>query len=340
VSAEALTIANGVMQSMLWKKMKMGAIALLVVFTAGVSGVALGVLAGDGESRPAANTREDSHREDSLAAPRVVAPAPVKQKERFGGTWKVKEVEVAGKHNARREGSTDQKWIISRGRMVIHFGDGATEEWTYQLDAAKTPWTIDLKQKVGVKAGASALGICEVKGAKLRICFNGDGRRPTGFGPAALGASRFARLVVLERMRAEKEQDPRAEVRRLEGLWMVVNTSPHEVVLPESQQRGAEWIIEGESITFGSELKLPEKDRLGRYFRVGAVNGRRWIEVSLFPRRTVDGGSAICVQRGLYVLEGDQLRLYLAGAGEKQPMAFPAERGLAEKVLLLKRAKR
>jgi hypothetical protein len=56
----------------------------------------------------------------------------------------------------------------------------------------------------GVKAGATAKGIFEIQDGTLRISFNGDGERPTGFDAAALGHSRFARIVVLERVPAEK----------------------------------------------------------------------------------------------------------------------------------------
>jgi uncharacterized protein (TIGR03067 family) len=115
------------------------------------------------------------------------------------GTWKVKEVDVAGKHDGAREGSTDQKWDITNGKIVIRFGDGAEEEWTYTIASTSSPQSIDLKKTAGVKAGATPLGIYELKGDTLRICFNGDGKRPPRFDEADLGDSRFGRRIVLER---------------------------------------------------------------------------------------------------------------------------------------------
>ena len=103
-----------------------------------------------------------------------------------------------------REGSTDQKWTISEGTIVIRFKDGTREEWTYALDPATNPQFIDLKMTHGVKAGATARGIYDVKGDRLRISFNGHGTRPTDFGPAALGVSRFGRILVLKRAAERK----------------------------------------------------------------------------------------------------------------------------------------
>ena len=131
------------------------------------------------------------------------APQPAAQK-LLHGTWGVKKVEVMGKHDAAHEGSMDQEWVISDGTIVIHFKDGTKEEWTYKLDPTTSPRSIDLKKPKGVKAGAMPQGIYEVKDDKLRISFNGDGKRPSDFGGAALGASRFGRILVLERVPGEK----------------------------------------------------------------------------------------------------------------------------------------
>ena len=111
--------------------------------------------------------------------------------DRLQGAWDVKKVEVMGTHDAAREGSTNQKWAISKGKIIIHFKDGTKEEWTYTLDPTTTPQSIDLKMTKGVKAGATAQGIYEVKNDRLRISFSGDGKRPADFGETALGTSRF-----------------------------------------------------------------------------------------------------------------------------------------------------
>jgi RNA polymerase sigma factor (sigma-70 family) len=114
------------------------------------------------------------------------------------GNWKVKEAEALGKH-LPRETSTKQTWAIKDGDIVVHFDDGVKENWTFTLDPTVTPRSIDLKVTAGVKAGASAKGIYKLEGNSLRICFNGHGERPSRFDAAALGASRWGRLFVLER---------------------------------------------------------------------------------------------------------------------------------------------
>jgi uncharacterized protein (TIGR03067 family) len=130
--------------------------------------------------------------------------APKPGADKLQGTWGVKKVEVMGTHDMAHEGSTDQKWAISKGTIMIHFKDGIKEEWTYELDPTTTPKSIDLKMTKGVKAGATAQGIYEVNDDKLRISFNGNGKRPSDFDGAALGTSRFGRILVLERVLGEK----------------------------------------------------------------------------------------------------------------------------------------
>jgi uncharacterized protein (TIGR03067 family) len=90
--------------------------------------------------------------------------------------------------------------VIKDGEITVRFDDGTSERWTYSLDPTTLPRSLDLKVVRGVKAGASAKGIYEVNGNTLRISFNGHGERPARFDAAALGASRWGRRFVLERV--------------------------------------------------------------------------------------------------------------------------------------------
>jgi uncharacterized protein (TIGR03067 family) len=122
-----------------------------------------------------------------------------KREAKLRGNWKVKEADALGKH-LPRETSSEQTWVVKDGEITVRYEDGTTEKWAYTLDPTTTPRSFDLKVVTGVKAGASAKGIYEVKGNTLRISFNGHGERPAGFDAAALGASRWGRRFVLERV--------------------------------------------------------------------------------------------------------------------------------------------
>jgi uncharacterized protein (TIGR03067 family) len=49
-------------------------------------------------------------------------------------------------------------------------------------------------------------------------------------------------------------------------------------------------------------------------------------------------GQPLAILSGIYSLQGDQLKVYLAAPGKERPAAFPKEAGLTP-VLILKRQK-
>jgi uncharacterized protein (TIGR03067 family) len=63
--------------------------------------------------------------------------------------------------------------------------DQVVEQGTYQLDTAKTPWTIDFTIKKGPDAGKRQLGLIAVDGKTLTLCVAdaGSEKRPTSLEP-------------------------------------------------------------------------------------------------------------------------------------------------------------
>lgn len=106
-------------------------------------------------------------------------PAPAlntDDQERIQGTWKVVSAADSGRKTPAAA-LKDLKLVITKDRITYMFGKKSTE-WSYQLEAAKTPKWIDLRD-----SDSTNLGIYELEGDNLRICFpeGRPGERSTAF---------------------------------------------------------------------------------------------------------------------------------------------------------------
>ena len=131
----------------------------------------------------------------------IGAPAPKKGDEppaKLEGNWVVESF----------EGAPDEP---PPGNVVFRFADGKVriteggrpegkgEEAGYTADLTKKPATIDIKPGRGDKV---VLGIIEVKGDTLKLCFGKDlTERPTEF---KVDADKRIVVVTLKRMKEEK----------------------------------------------------------------------------------------------------------------------------------------
>jgi RNA polymerase sigma factor (sigma-70 family) len=103
VSPGAATLAQGVLQTMLWNKLKIGAIVLLAaVCTAGVGGLTYRVVAGEGR---AGITGQPADKPDERGAAVPVAAADEKQKI-------VREIDISGFRPAQPKDSARQQGVI------------------------------------------------------------------------------------------------------------------------------------------------------------------------------------------------------------------------------------
>jgi uncharacterized protein (TIGR03067 family) len=97
------------------------------------------------------------------------------------GTWVIEAATLAGRdHTEDFEG---MKLIISGDKYTVDFGKN-TDKGTVVLDATKTPRRIEIKSAEGPFKGKTLPGVYEVKGDKLTICVEADGKadkRPDKF---------------------------------------------------------------------------------------------------------------------------------------------------------------
>ena len=104
---------------------------------------------------------------------------------KFQGTWTFESVEAGGKKAPADElkGLTltfaGDKYTVKKGDEVIQVG-------TQKLDPSKSPKTLDVTVTEGLNKGAVMLGIYEISGDTLKVCFDPEGKkRPTEFKTAA-----------------------------------------------------------------------------------------------------------------------------------------------------------
>jgi uncharacterized protein (TIGR03067 family) len=120
-----------------------------------------------------------------------------KELKRFQGTWTFESVEAGGKEvpAAEFKGIT----ITFEGdKYTVKKGDAVIQAATQKLDPSKSPKTLDVTVAEGANKGTVILGIYEISGDTLKVCFDPEGRkRPTQF----KSASGSETLVVHKRVK-------------------------------------------------------------------------------------------------------------------------------------------
>jgi uncharacterized protein (TIGR03067 family) len=102
-----------------------------------------------------------------------------KEVRKFQGTWTFESSETGGKKLPARELKgliltfEGDKHTVKKGDKVIQVG-------TQKLDPSRSPKTIDVTIAEGPNKGAVMLGIYEISGDTLKVCFDPEGKkRPT-----------------------------------------------------------------------------------------------------------------------------------------------------------------
>ena len=113
-----------------------------------------------------------------------------KERKKFQGTWTFESVEAGGKEvpAAAFKGIT----VTFEGdKYTVKKGDEVIQAATQKLDPSKSPKALDVTVAEGPNKGAVMLGIYEISGDTLKVCFDPEGKkRPTQF-KGASGAQTF-----------------------------------------------------------------------------------------------------------------------------------------------------
>jgi uncharacterized protein (TIGR03067 family) len=96
------------------------------------------------------------------------------------GTWQAVTAELAGKPFPQQ--ITDSiTLVVKDGGYLVMVGD-KPDKGTVKVDTSKTPHTMDITGTEGPNKGKTFLCIYEVKGDKLKVCYDLSGKaRPSEF---------------------------------------------------------------------------------------------------------------------------------------------------------------
>jgi uncharacterized protein (TIGR03067 family) len=104
-----------------------------------------------------------------------------KEVRKFQGTWTIESSETGGK--AIPPGELKGLIVIFEGdKHTVKRGDEVIQVGTQKLDPSESPKAIDVTMTEGPNKGAVMLGIYEIDGDTLKVCFDPRGKkRPTEF---------------------------------------------------------------------------------------------------------------------------------------------------------------
>ncbi len=252
--------------------------------------------------------------------PKPVNP-PVNDLDAIAGTWKIAGFEVDGRPVLLPPEQTEGSMTFTRDGIVRSTGKvkGEKRESRFTLDPAAAPKAIDIHGDNPPGQGKATLGVYELAGDTLRLCFGlADGARPTALkGPGVLTS-----VCVLKRVKESnpaRPVAPPADKGDLVGTWK------------------KREIIDGGNV-------LQPGNGLGRYTfgrdgttRVtggpaGETKSKYTIDDAASPM-TIDLIMPGLTGRfesvpGLFEFDGDKLRLCFTqpGPGAVRPKAFPGPR--------------
>jgi uncharacterized protein (TIGR03067 family) len=104
-----------------------------------------------------------------------------KDLKQFQGVWTIESREVGGK----KEPAEKNKYVTGTfdgDKVVVKHGDKVLMKGTQKLNPSRTPKAVDVTITEGDGKGALMLGIYEIDGDTLKVCFDEEGKnRPTEF---------------------------------------------------------------------------------------------------------------------------------------------------------------
>jgi RNA polymerase sigma factor (sigma-70 family) len=214
--------------------------------------------------------------------------------------------------------------------------------WTWQPDA-RLEWSGG-DRRVLTLSGPDGRGIAgawsfsPVKQGKYRLAVeyaNSNARD----GDAALwvgkAATKEVEFEIVPRENREPGEKPAAkpgedagkdDLKKLQGTWRLVAAEEGgKAVPPANFGRNTHWVFHGTKATFTSGLRV-----LTGTITLDPGKDPRWVDLAI-------GGGL--VQRGIYELKGDTLRLFLQPAGAERPTEFRTKEGTQERIATYERDK-
>jgi RNA polymerase sigma factor (sigma-70 family) len=212
VSARAVALTKGVLQTMLLNKLKLVAVCVLAVAVlGGAVGFAYHALAAEPAVLP-----------DDKSKPADKDKEPKGDREAILGDWKVVSLHADGKDVSDKEGEAKElmksTWTFTDEVLSVKSGD-AVAEMFYEIDSTKKPktieWTFFKGKATKVDTGRTMLAVYSLEGDTLKIASRLDDpdKRPTEVASTE-GSNTF--LVVLKRAGEQPKKPAESEKAKAE----------------------------------------------------------------------------------------------------------------------------
>ena len=282
--------------------------------------------------------------------------------DKLQGTWAIAALEVEGVKVAA--GTVQGSQIIMRGDRFTTVAMGAEYGGTFAVDPSATPMRLDLTFTEGPHAGETSPAIFELHGDTLLLCLGMAGRdRPTHFAtspgsghaletlarqpdaakaeetelhPAGAFGGRAPTNDVGEGDTA-KEMDSETGgdgvsdgMAELQGEWTMVSGEMGGTPIP------AEFAATGRRVVRGSEVTVSFGGRvmLRARMRLCTADSPSQMDYTLLA-----GPQKGQVQRGIYEVEGDRVRVCHDSPGSPRPGEFFTTPGDGRKVTVWQRVR-
>jgi RNA polymerase sigma factor (sigma-70 family) len=118
---------------------------------------------------------------------------------------------------------------------------------------------------------------------------------------------------------AQPKQEPgKTDQERMVGSWVIMND--------DSLRKGEKWIIREDRFLMGVNL-IGGIDKLLRFHRLDASKNPKQIDITF---KEQPNGKPLFNIKGIYALDGDELRISLGDVGKDRPAAFAKKPGPGE----------
>ena len=263
----------------------------------------------------------------------------VEQLRRLEGEWSFETLQVDGT-DMPRSLIAQSKLLLDGDRFRMESPE-ATYDGRFAIDTSMTPMQIDIEFVEGPDAGNWSYGVFELDDDRLTMCLGLVGApRPTAFATLPGSGHALERLRRASALRpegvtggvpipsgvTEASSQPAVEpgdfatstspiLRRLEGTWVPVR------LVTNGEEMPAEWLPFGSRTGSGSEAKVVFGGQVMLHVKMRIDESVQPAAVDYLHLRGPDKGK---VSHGIMEWVGEEVRFFIAAAGQPRPTSFSA----------------
>jgi uncharacterized protein (TIGR03067 family) len=216
------------------------------------------------------------------------------------GTWQVQWWEQEGKVSPAAE-LKNCTVFFGGDLLLIRDGRAWLQTGTFTLDSSKNPKHITVQVKDGAHKGATMLGIYEIRGEILRLCFAVEGmKRPTAFRTTAASG-----LLLLECKRTARPADEAIDITGVYRVEAAELTDLKQVIEAAIERKGDAYVVtyRKNKAPIYSGIGIRQGNTLSFCWSAAGESGVSVFQIETGPRLvgqyTILGGSGVLAKETL-----------------------------------------